>query len=375
MQGPEGLGPPGSRRRLLLPTVALFATVAVGGGLLYAGASTHKPPAAAEEQKPPATAPVVRGDLVTQVRAYGAMQYSQERVIKNQLPGILTWMPSPGDVVERGKRLYTVADTPVVLMYGELPAWREFKTGMSDGKDVRMLKQNLAALGYTGFTVDDKFTDATAVAIKRWQKNVGLPQTGTIELGRVVLAPEALRITNTALTVGESAEPGAEVMKVSGSRLLVAGKVPAAQQDLSVKGAKVQIELPDGSRTGGKITEVGALTGEKEGQGAPDGQGGAGGGGGKKFVPITVSLDKPEEGNKFPNAEVVVILERVDARNVLSVPVTALLPQPGGGYAVQIVEDEKVRRITVKTGAFADGQAEVSGEGVTEGMRVGVPKQ
>ena len=59
--------------------------------------------------------------------------------------------------------------------------------------------------------------------------------------------------------------------------------------------------------------------------------------------------------------------------NVLTVPVAALLALSEGGYGVQVVEGGKTRIIAVETGLFADGRVEVSGDGLREGMTVGMP--
>jgi hypothetical protein len=60
--------------------------------------------------------------------------------------------------------------------------------------------------------------------------------------------------------------------------------------------------------------------------------------------------------------------------DVLAVPVSALLALPKGGFGVQVVDAEGTRIVPVKTGMFAAGQVEISGQGVTEGAPVGVPK-
>ncbi|WP_405139484.1 peptidoglycan-binding protein [Sphaerisporangium sp. NBC_01403] len=347
------------RWRGVLTVVAVgVVTVAVTGGVLYARVS---PPErqTVSEPLPPGTEKVVRGDLVSEVRAFGSLQFSGARGVKNQLSGITTWMPRANSVIERGERLYAVDDMPVVLLHGELPAWREFKAGMQDGKDVRMLEENLAVLGYDGFTVDDKFSEKTEAAVKRWQKNTGLPLSGRIELGRVVFTPGALRITTVTARPGDRVVAGLEVLRASGSGQRVSAEVPAAEQDLAVKGAGVEVELPDGRRTKGTVSSVGTLKTNKDN---------------KKIVPITVRLRSTQRVKKFQSADVVVLLRKVEAENVFSVPVTALLPLSGGGYEVQIVDGGRVRRVKVKTGVFANGRAAISVPGIAEGMRVGVPK-
>ncbi|MFJ2673093.1 peptidoglycan-binding protein [Streptomyces sp. NPDC087525] len=332
--------------------------MAVGGGLFYTRANTPEP-STVSEPMPPATEKIVRADLVSEVRSFGVLQFFGDRRVTNQMRGIFTWLPSANSIIERGERLYAVDDMPVFLMQGDLPAWREFKAGMKNGRDVRMLEENLAALGYVDFTVDEEFTEKTEAAVKRWQKNNGLPRSGKIELGRVVFAPDILRIKKASVRPGDPATAGAEVLQAGGSQQRVTTEVPQEAQELVVKGAKVEIELPDGKRTPGTVSSVGAQKLNKES---------------KKVVPVTVKLSSPGEVKNVQSADVMVVLSRVEAEDVYSVSVTALLPLPGGGFGVQIVEGGKVRRVQVKTGAFTNGRVEVSGPGISEGVRVGVPK-
>ncbi|MFG2769839.1 peptidoglycan-binding protein [Streptomyces sp. NPDC048350] len=351
--------PSSGRRRAALFAVAAGAVSAtVLAGMTYVR-DTAPPEPAAQERLPPGTERIARGNLVTEVVATGALTYSGTRAVNNHLTGIVTWVPAENTVVAQGKRLYAVNNVPVFLMRGSLPAWREFKPGMPDGTDVRMLEQNLAELGYTGFTVDDKFSEKTEAAVKRWQKNTGLAANGKIELGRVVFAPGSVRIAGVKVRSGDSVAPAQDVLQVTGFRHSVSAEVPAKEQDLAVKGANVDIEFPDGERSKGTVASVGAEKTKEDGT---------------KVVPITVRPETSRKLDTLQSAEIVVVLKRTEATDVLSVPVTALLPAEGGGYAVQLVKKGKVFGVKVKTGAFADGRAEISGAGLSEGQLVGVPK-
>ena len=69
------------------------------------------------------------------------------------MPGVRVIGVAVGITVKRGDSLLRVDDHPIVLLYGALPAYRALSEPMK-GKDVEQFKANLAALRYTGFTVD-----------------------------------------------------------------------------------------------------------------------------------------------------------------------------------------------------------------------------
>ena len=61
-------------------------------------------------------------------------------------------------------------------------------------------------------------------------------------------------------------------------------------------------------------------------------------------------------------------------KNVLTVPIAALVALQEGGYGVEVVEGGKSRYVGVKTGLFSGGRVEISGDGLAEGMSVGMPR-
>jgi hypothetical protein len=71
------------------------------------------------------------------------------------------------------------------------------------------------------------------------------------------------------------------------------------------------------------------------------------------------------------NVQVQVALAVQAARDVLAVPVAALLALAGGGYGLEVVAPGGAHHlVAVSAGLFAGGQVQVSGPGISEGTRV-----
>jgi hypothetical protein len=150
------------------------------------------------------TVALERRDLTSRESVDGTLGYAGEAAVISRLSGTITWLPAEGDVIGRGDRLFEVDGEPAVLMYGDIPAYRDLATGVSDGPDVEELESNLAALGFDPGTVDDEFTSSTASAVADWQDSLGLDETGTVELGRVVFMAGARRVTSLSVSLGSS---------------------------------------------------------------------------------------------------------------------------------------------------------------------------
>jgi hypothetical protein len=86
-----------------------------------------------------------------------------------------------------------------------------------------------------------------------------------------------------------------------------------------------------------------------------------------------VRLSTARASRAVDAAPVTVNITSGRARNVLTVPVGALVALAGGGYAVEIVDGTRRRLVAVETGLFADTRVEVRGAGLARGDRVQVP--
>ncbi|HEV3402206.1 MAG TPA: peptidoglycan-binding protein, partial [Acidimicrobiales bacterium] len=254
---------------------------------------------------------------------------------------------------------------PVPLLFGDLPAWRRLAVGVSDGADVRQLEANLVALGYANesqLKVDDHFNSATAAAVRRWQKALAVDQTGAVELGEAVFLPGKVRVAERTVAQGDSAAPGAPVLKVTSTNRQVRVELDAAKQSTVKVGDEVEVKLPSGQMTKGSVTSVGTVATTK---GSPPNT--------RSVIEVLVTLHDPAAAGSVDEAPVRVGFVSGSRNGVLAVPVSALLALREGGYGVRVVEGASSRIVPVTTGLFAKGMVEVSGEGLREGQQVEVP--
>ena len=236
----DGAGPQEGTRRLtrrrlavaalLAAVIAVVAIVLVSGSHGKGGAPASGIPAG------DTTATVERRTLTESSTVDGTLGYGTTLELYDRLSGTYTWLPSVGATIARGGTLFRVDNLPVVLMYGSVPAYRTLEKGVSDGPDVVQLNRNLIALGYDPYgaiTDVEDFSEATEVAVRRWQKAEGLPQTGKVELGRVVFAPSARRVTAVKVTLGQ--DPAGAETEPSGTGSPEAAKEPAGEKAPSQK--------------------------------------------------------------------------------------------------------------------------------------------
>ena len=380
-----------SARQVVVIAAIVGALVggAVAGGIAVAASGNNNSTASSSgDSSQVATAAVVRTDLSNTVQVGGSIGYDGSYTITALRGGggVYTWLPEPGAVMKQDQPLYSVGNEPVPLLYGSLPAYRAFSTGMSDGADVGQLTRDLITLGYgAGLTQSNHYSSATAVAVQRWQSAVGLQAAGEIPLGEAVFEPGPIRVTSVTPTVGTSAGGGI-VLTATSTTPIVVVDLDVSEEYLVKPGDAVTIVLPDGTSTvGGHIETIGTVATCPGGGGIGTGGGGSGsadqspcesGGSGTASAPtvtVAITLDSTPPGATFDQAPVNVNITTQTVRNVLAVPVNALLALQGGGYGVDVVTGKTSHLAGVSTGLYADNQVQVSGPGITAGTLVGVP--
>lgn len=364
------------KRRSVITAVVIAALVLVLGGAAARAVSSRVSIAGSGSQikLPPATAEVIRTTLVETKTVAGTLGYGEEVPVDAAGQGTLTWIAATGSTVGRGEPLFKLDERPVVVLYGAVPLYRTLRQGLA-GADVRQLEENLSALDYTGFTVDDNFTAGTAAAVREWQTKLGLAATGTVERGQVVFTPGPVRIAKHAARVGTTngrADGGGTVLSYTSTTRLVTVELKVADQALAAEGGKVTVKIPGGRSVDGTIAKIGTVAAAPQQPTGTPGQSGPTTPDAR--IPVTVEIADQQALGRLEAAPVDVDFVSQKREGVLAVPVAALLALPGGGYGVEVVESRSTRIVEVKTGLFAAGRVEINGDGIEEGMKVGVPR-
>jgi len=92
------------------------------------------------------------------------------------------------------------------------------------------------------------------------------------------------------------------------------------------------------------------------------------------MIEAIVSLRDAKAAAGLDVAAVSVLFTAAEHKDVLTVPVAALLALAEGGYGVEVVGGSNSHYVRVETGLFANGRVEISGDGIAEGTAVGMPK-
>jgi hypothetical protein len=266
----------------------------------------------------------------------------------------LTRVAALGSAVTAGTALYASDGRPVVALLGDAVLWRDLELGVGDGDDVRMLEENLQAMGYgSGLTVDTTFTSATASAVETWEQDLGRSDPdGTVTLGDVVVVGSATEVSAQLMQVGDTLRAGGIVLTLSSTAQIVAARVPADMVTAWASGTAVTLTWSDGATAAATVVSTGRDVVDST-------------------VAVTVTSDEAASA-RVSGTPVTVSLTVRRSEGALAVPVAAIRSGTAGGSVVVVLDHSAEREIPVTTGIVAGGWVEVSG-GLVEGQEVVLP--
>ncbi|WP_314411256.1 peptidoglycan-binding protein [Streptomyces sp. DSM 40484] len=410
---------------LALAGVAVVVTVPWGQG--------GRPTPSGTEPKA-STVKVVRTDLSDSRALEGTLGYGTPQTVKGAGNGMVTWLAPVGTKVSRGKPLYRVDDTAVPVFYGSVPVYRNLTARNTVGRDVRVIVDNLRALGYDtgaqpspGHVVSVKVpADATAPQESEQEALGSRADEATSGDGRQgsgasAPAPDPAPAPAPAPAGKgtESAEGAGGVTRVqvgSGDGVYTESLVSAVKRwqadrgvpstgviepgDVAVFSGAVRVEGASaqvGDPVAGAllrvtptakavtvqvdVSEAGSVKrGDRVTLRLPGGTSAAG-----KVTGVGTDAEQPEGGG--PESKVTVTISFVDPRTVRKldsapVQVEFVSETRDGVLAVPVTALLALREggyglrradgetVAVETGLFAKGMVEITGNGITEGTRV-----
>jgi Putative peptidoglycan binding domain len=376
---------------VLAATAVLIAVASIGGVAVTSG--TNRAAAVAAQAPQVSTAQVQRRTLWATVPQDGTLTYQAQAdgspySVINQGRGTYTALPALGQVIQQGHTLYRVNDSPVALLYGQTPAYRTLSAGAS-GPDVAELNADLVALGYATSAqlspASGSFGSASTAAVEKLQAALGMTQSGTLTLGQAVFDPTAVRVTSVSAALGGGAQPGQTVLQGTSTTRQVQVALDASQQIDVAVGDTVSITLPNNQATPGVVSSVGTVATCPSGSGGSSSSPAAPGtdtcsSNSSASSPPTINVDvtpsDPTATRRWDQAPVQVGITTASVRDALVVPVTALLAQSTGGYAVEVVGTGRTEHLEpVSLGLFddANGLVAVTGPHLAAGQKVTVP--
>ncbi len=367
----------------------LIIVIAAGAGW-FAGTRITSPAEVAAQALPPEPSPILvpveQRVLSTDVITRGTAKFGQPReillqpsVVKNEL-GIVTAVPTLGEVIEEGDVLLTVSGRPVLVLAGEAPTYRDMGLGAS-GVDVMQLEQALARLGYDLGNIDGVYDNNTATAVEAFylaakakpfqpsQDQFATLQDWYIQFGgsSPILIPTSTQSDNSSLPVivptdelvflpelplrvdtiiakrGDPAQ--GPLVKVTNSKL-------AVDLSLRINDAKfIQLGMPatiDEQLLGIKVTGEVSFIASQPGTHGED----------AFHVHAEVAVDDAPPTMIGASVRVKIPVEST-AGEVLAIPVSALSLSPDGTSRIQVKRDEKFEYLTVDLGLSASGMVEV----------------
>lgn len=355
------------KARVIGVAVAVVAVVAVAGVVITSDGNDGSPASAARQVN---TAAVERGPLSTMVVRAGFLSHRAGSdglplPVINRASGTYTALPALGATVACGEVLYRVDDWPVLLLCGDVPAYRDLRRGDA-GNDVRQLNRNLHVLGHDAEPDSDTFTARTESALRALQFAKGLEVTGLLDVDDAVVLPWSVQIAEVSGALGGIAQPGTHVLRATSDSLEVHVELDASEREAVHPGDAARITLPGNTSTTGTVERLGRIADAGDAQDADPGN---------ATIGAYITLDNPDDARGLDKAPVQVEITTKGVDDALSVPVTAIFGRSGGEFAVEVVRDDGRRvLVAVQLGLFdtSGGRVQVDGD-VRAGDRVVVP--
>lgn len=311
-------------------------------------------PARPEASPSPETVTVRAGTLGRTVRMRATAEWSVVGRLFAPTGGTVTEAVETPGLLKPGDVPLRIDERPLVIVPGEIPAYRRLEEGAS-GRDVAALQRHLAAAGFVVDPVLDAFTAVTAAAVRQWQRSLGLPATGVVLLGDVLFVPPAFLGVPTRwvgeVAAGAPLAAGTPIIEVLSEGPVLSMEVGQTPPSDLVPGVEGEATFPGGARHGVKLASLETIAGRVV----------------ARLTPASESLCRPAECLELVpvggSTDIVVDWVIVPETTGPMVPVAALQSDAAGSAFVQLPDGS---RHPVSVRVVSGGMAIVSGLEVGE---------
>ena len=260
-----------------------------------------------------------------------------------------------------------VKTTAIPVIAGNVPLTRQLWSYSTAGEDVRILEENLVAMGFDSqgqVVVDTIYDDATTEAVRLWEETLGIEPDGIVQSDQYLVVPPSMTVDDILVDTGSVVRPGDLIVELTAPNHIVTTQLSISDLDSLSIGQEVVVELPGGEQLPGVVENVGTVVQVDQAQQQEESS---------PFVFVRIGVDGLPEN--FALTETPVEIQTVDelVASALAVPVSALLALNEGGFAVEVVDGSGNYLVAVDPGMYANGWVEVRTDGLSEGMEVVVP--
>lgn len=175
-------------------------------------------------------------------------QWPRELIALNLFAGTVTHVPaSPSQTVVPGTALFEVDLSPVVVLQGRVPAFRDMSPG-DVGEDIAQLQSFLQSQQLLYDHQPGVWGPETTQSVLSWQEQMGAPPTGLIPRGQIIFVPELparISVDPEVIRVGANLLGGEEIVyELSESPSFTVPLTDAQAGSISL-GTKVLITAPN----------------------------------------------------------------------------------------------------------------------------------
>ncbi len=401
-------------------TIGVLTSLALAAGAFMAGSHIKSPAQAAATAKPPPlsniTVPIQKEVLKSEITFRGNVVESNPIPIPmptipaGDLPVVTGDYVKTGNKVSLGSVLLAIADQPIILMQGNIPAFRTMQY-QDQGPDIAELQNNLIELGFSiGNDKSGTYGTGTAKAVKGlfgslgFQPNMSdftIPNTSkssgktkklnsaaktaagnisndsgqsptltplaTVPLGEIVFLPNLpTYVISDKTSLGKNLDAlpqggNTALITLGSNNLSVTGQVSSLDaQSLRDGMAATLIDNVSNKKWTAKVTRISQATSQGN-SGIPE---------------VNVSL-ATSTNNKLPQSELgnnlqIVLTAASTSRPVFVVPIAAIYARQNGSSFVTVVKHNRLINIKIDVGLDVAGNVEITpiGNHISAGEKV-----